>query len=672
MLPKYKIGSDPEFSVLQEGARVSANTIIRTLFENDSRLDNNSLVCDSGEFGCDGCAATGELRPKPELDPRAATQNIKNLLQEFSNKKSGLDLSTLSLWAPIGGHIHLELPEAHRNGNSERLISSKVKQIMSFYWPIILGEHRTNLNLRLKSYGKVTDWRTDFDNKPTVELRAPTAEWLTTEEITRATLSYFSVIWHEIWEHPRNINKDIVFTNEKQLRAMQELALADFKMLTKSCIQAIKRNIRTFELYPEYKKEINLILDYEKVLSKKKDVNFSILSGWGLKEKKQTNLTKRALLAKKTSKKDYNFGTNRVWSNSDKNCSFIAELLGSKISDGLAIKKNYFFYGLREGADQHIVSCDGKLLTPFEARSDEELSSILNIINKMDNRAKSYSKAANRDSNAHRTLDFKTGKIITETPVVYSIGIPLAVRESKNWKPTLELVYAVESGQLKPEAITLKKDPSYPKGQPPLIAQSFEIDQSSQGARIADETIYTVIQEQEHEARESLMETLDETNAQREALTKALIQNGIGFVSERNMGVALGIDAENSELIIAFGCYRDSYGDCCAIDNYVGTDRCHLFSKRIDGINIGLTSQPITSTLEYFDLANNNHPNTREFFNTLSRVIPDDDVRALSEMLNQRRGPMPENIPTFPGINTAEELISTLNSLTQQYQLCAE
>jgi len=92
---KFKIGADPEFSLLRNGDRVAACEILKG--------------GTSSRVGTDGCSSTGELRPAPCDNPFLfVKKEIVPLLKELK----GLIPSNVKVTSgggfrdPLGGHIH--------------------------------------------------------------------------------------------------------------------------------------------------------------------------------------------------------------------------------------------------------------------------------------------------------------------------------------------------------------------------------------------------------------------------------------------------------------------------------------------------------------------------------------------------------------------------------------
>jgi hypothetical protein len=486
---KFKIGADPEFSILRNGQRLHAQQTIRNLFCKElDAARSNVLQTKGGEFGYDGCAATGELRPKPALEPKKVTENIRACFEAFLTKGSFLDLSTLSLWAPIGGHIHLELPEGERERSHDEMAAPH-KKLMSFYLPILLSEQKTDLRIRGQNYGKLSDYHTG-EGKPTLEVRSPSAEWLTSERITRATLSYMSCVWHEIWEHPENLDKKILFKTGKQQAAIQELADSNFLSLTRGLLRAIGKNVRSFELYPQFKEDIEFILRPDRVLAEKKKYNFSIKDGWGFDTQK-VKLNKRHFLKtpKNVDGKNLNLGLNH---NDDLNTGSLVDEVAARVMGGLNLKYQYFFYGLKEDVPGHLISSNEAIFKAPQATSPEELERIQTTGRRM------WEKAMDMlDVKGVLKLDFKHSKVIQEPVQVFAIGVPFAERKSKKFKPTLNLIWELEKNRLKaitPTVSPLQAGKDNVAAPLPLELEigpgsDLMLDHDSQGRRFAEAAI---------------------------------------------------------------------------------------------------------------------------------------------------------------------------------------
>lgn len=502
--PKYKIGSDPEFNVLLGGVRVPANKAWEQLFLDYKDFSGCTLKTNGGVLGCDGCPATAELRPLPALDPREVTENIGKCLSPLRNKNSFFDYSTLSIWAPVGGHVHLEIATS----KTERWIKDAHKKLLSFYLPIMLGEQQTNLKLRMKSYGDITDVKIR-EGKPTLELRVPSAEWLTSRKVTEATLAYLSVIWHEINEHPQNLDKTILLKTIEQEKALQELAVSRFETLTKGLLKQISKNVRTFELYPEYKKEIEFILTPEKVLAEKKKHNFLINSGWSLgtrkvKPSKQnflkltTSLTGNNIAIRQEELPLLGVGLNP----GDHKIEEIGKALSQALSQGHRLARRYYFFGLRKGVGDFLISIhdEDELIRTLEAPSvkNSEESDLIHIVSgKMLSKAKSAFRS--RDQ---YTINFKTNKVERDSREIIAFGIPYAYRDnlSEGLPIIMEKLWDLDHGPLVPHQVEI--DPKNTESLPEELRDPDPLteDQNSQASELGRGAIRSTLREQDLES----------------------------------------------------------------------------------------------------------------------------------------------------------------------------
>ncbi len=296
------IGADPEFNILIKDRRVNASKLMPSLFSKDFKEEKNEhsgnsvmgyLVEKAGAIGWDGCSSTGEIRPTPSKSPEVLVNNIGKLFQAFSDKAKMFTLLTSSNSAPVGGHIHFQVDESLADKNDSgiiRKLENIHKKLISFYLPVLLGEDLMDFRTRMamgknngSNYGQIDDFRVEFrDNQKkiaTYEFRVPSAEWLTTPEIAKATLAYLATVWNEIQNNPKNLakSKEILFQSHKQSIAFQELALTRFLPLVQMLLVKIRRHIKTFEYYAHYQKEIDFILSPQRVLIAKRKAQFDIL-----------------------------------------------------------------------------------------------------------------------------------------------------------------------------------------------------------------------------------------------------------------------------------------------------------------------------------------------------------------------------------------------------------
>jgi hypothetical protein len=512
----FTIGADPEFNLLLQDNRVSAEEVFSSLLEG---LPSRSMGFETpgGEFGWDGCNETGEIRPKYAKNPAELVDNIGKIFKAVSKQLSLFDLSTLSLHGSVGGHIHFSLPSNSTNNGKVNLIH---KRLASFYLPLMSGDNKMNLNVRLKSgYGKLNDSRADSKNGIAVyEFRTPSAEWLTTPKIAMATMAFLGTVYNEIINHPRAFAKynDLIFKTEKQGSALQELLLADYPALSKGIIEQIKKYIKKFEFYPMYKNEINYILNPERVLADKKAVSYNIMQGWKLQ--KPSNLPNaQKVLAKKivpiNKKLDIEelSGFVNFTINGDSNVETFAKELSKRIvAFNWKLNHQYFFFGLRKGI-KSLMAVDANLhfLAGQERlKTQDDLESMKEILIKMQSRYRSAFK------NYNNMINLRTGELAKDTQIpIVMIGIPYEDRQELNFKPFLKLVHSIEKG-LKPVEISHKNLPEYieidGKRTPGEITEvlhqkelNLHIDKDSNPARRAAEATRQVAQEMDQARIES-------------------------------------------------------------------------------------------------------------------------------------------------------------------------
>jgi hypothetical protein len=143
----FLIGSDPEFSVLFQNKRILARQILRKVVKNVEWRDMGFRTAEmKGEVGWDGCDATGELRPDPSNTVDGCVENMRSMLKETHKHLNAFSLSTLSTFAPIGGHLHLDIP---RDWQSETIIRQNVNKLLSYYLPVTLNENPISRVIRV-------------------------------------------------------------------------------------------------------------------------------------------------------------------------------------------------------------------------------------------------------------------------------------------------------------------------------------------------------------------------------------------------------------------------------------------------------------------------------------------------------------------------------------------
>ena len=523
----FKIGTDPEFVLTMQGRKVDARQTMQLMLNKKANLqeDNNGYkVGEFGNIGWDGASSTGEIRPNADSDPQKIIDNIGGLFKAFTDHVKICDISTISEFSSIGGHIHLEVPKGERWSTEKK--NTIHRRLASFYLPILISENKTNLNLRLKQgYGSIKDQRVEEkfryeDGMPgyTFEFRCPSAEWLTTPKIAKATLAYFGVVYHEILNNPKSFTKfnDIIYKSDKQGDALQTLAIMEFDLLTNSLLNKAKKYIKTFEMYPEYKEEIDYIFNAKQVIKDKQKADYNIAQGWDLIKK--TYPKKNEILSSKkkiqTIAKANDFDILKkvmnIHYNDDTNVAMFAENLKDRVAAfNWKLKNNYFIFGMRKGINQ-IMAKNLKheyLIGKEIFKTVSDIEAVNKLFRKMNDKFEN-----NGDISRGATIDFTTGKPkdIRESSIV--IGIPYDMRISEDIKPFIKLIWALEKGEIKqPEAgkepITLIDDTELPRDNKgeiykilnPIATENPEagviIDTGSQSLRVHQRALENVVYE---------------------------------------------------------------------------------------------------------------------------------------------------------------------------------
>ena len=461
---KFTMGADPEFNFISpQNGRGEAQNAMRTFFPKNPKWEETGngfkLVGKNvGSIGWDGASATGEVRPAPVKDPKEMVNNLKELFSETAKTIPLLEMSTLSFYAPVGGHIHFGITKEIK-AKSGAIVAIH-KKLSSFYLPIMLSENKLSLQIRIRNnYGKITDHHKDncFRDPATgvdaytYEFRTPSAEWLTTPKIAEATIAYLGVVYNEIINNPKNFKKcsDIVYKTDRQGEALQMLAMTEYESLSVLIFEKIKKYIKTFEGYKEYKKEIDYILNPAKVLADKKAVQYNISKGWGLTEK--DTISKKFLVSDvlyKVKSENVDLDTvgkmTQMTYNTDVNVELFAKELANRCAVyGWKLKHNYFFYGLRKGMDKFLVANTGQeiLMGAEEIVTAGDRSTIKTLLTRMRDRF-----ANNFQMGNQQQIDYGTGEVMNADKKNIMVGIPYKLRMAKKTKTFLEIIHDIENG----------------------------------------------------------------------------------------------------------------------------------------------------------------------------------------------------------------------------------
>jgi len=463
---KFKIGADPEFVLTMQGRKVDARQTMELMLKGKEGLKYNESKSgfDCGEFGnigWDGASSTAEIRPAAALDPKEVTNNIANMFKAFSKNIQICDMSTLSEFSSVGGHIHLEIPKGKKMSIEQ---GNKLhRQLASFYLPILIAENKTNLNLRIQQgYGGIKDRRIeqkfkypDGTHGYTFEFRCPSAEWLTTPKLTTATLAYFAVLYHEILEHPKNMAKfnDIVYKSDKQGDALQTLALMDFDLLTNSILSKARKYVRTFEMYDQYRDEIEYIFNPKQVIRDKQKANYNIAIGWNLidkakQPKKSDIMSTKKKMQEIAKNEDFDIlkRVMNITCNDDTNVVLFAENFKDRVAAfNWKLKNNYFIFGMRKGIPEIIAkNMKNEYLTGAETiKTVLDKNEVDKLFDKMNQKF-----CVSNTNVRGQTLDFITGKPKDMRESIITIGLPYDMRIKEDIKPFLNLIWALEKGEI--------------------------------------------------------------------------------------------------------------------------------------------------------------------------------------------------------------------------------
>ena len=155
---QFNIGADPEFLLYHNSRMAPANkTITHTFGKKSTTYPEAQMgykVASAGVVGWDGANSTGEFRPSPAKDPMKVAANIGELIKTTAKEIPYLTMTSLSIGSPIGGHIHLEVPNDHeiKNITSQRQ-NSIIKILATFLTPIVASEHKISTAPRFGANG---------------------------------------------------------------------------------------------------------------------------------------------------------------------------------------------------------------------------------------------------------------------------------------------------------------------------------------------------------------------------------------------------------------------------------------------------------------------------------------------------------------------------------------
>ncbi|MCK9369550.1 hypothetical protein M0R04_06555 [Candidatus Dojkabacteria bacterium] len=383
---KFRIGADPEIIMETNGTRLSASAM-HDVTKCKTRIQAGQIGDDAGDII--------ELRPKAEYHVSKLIKNFRSLFEHMGKKLSQFEWKTTSFLAPAGGHIHVEFPTEFTKPDyfvnikpNETLAQeytaceSKppkllhlIHQYLAFYLPIRISENLESQKARKGKYGygKVQDFR--YDRHPNkngsssyaLELRAPSTEWLTTPKVMRAILAYIACIHNQFLYH-----KDPLVQFPELKTDVPRLVdyLEDWPhhpIFVKKNMTNIMKAIKTFELYPTFRKEIKFLFNTKAMIEEKEKANYDISKGWNLESPEPsledlTNQDKTAELLKKINQGYIEQSDFPVLTfNDDYRITELAQELTKRIfAFKWRLKNKYVLFGLRK-EQKELTVCNSKL-----------------------------------------------------------------------------------------------------------------------------------------------------------------------------------------------------------------------------------------------------------------------------------------------------------------------
>jgi hypothetical protein len=267
------IGSDPEFIFVQGKTKYDAREALR---KKNALSEDDGDRC-STQIGTDGCASTGELRPTYANSPEGHFNNIKTLIGQLYNISKGefkIMGGNFPSFTSLGGHIHFgNLPDG--------IDSNKMAELLDIYLslPLLLVEEEEPARKRRTgSYGKLGQIRRQSWGQ---EYRTP-ASWILHPDIAMAVLCLsYTIIDHYINNLDYKANK-ILLDYIKKTDSFNMAKIKDIEPFIVHCYEEITK----MDLFPKYKKEINLIF---KMIQRgeKWDESKDMLCTWGFKGKEE-------------------------------------------------------------------------------------------------------------------------------------------------------------------------------------------------------------------------------------------------------------------------------------------------------------------------------------------------------------------------------------------------
>ena len=450
----FLIGSDPEFLVFFGHNSTPAADLFANYLGGRAKLKTVPIdrgggyeIGDHGNVGWDGHIQTGEIRPTAEKTVQAHVKHIGEILKTVHEHIPFISISTLSITSTVGGHIQLDGSE--EMWRSEARKSRITKLLATFLMPILASEHKICTGSRGGQYGKLEDNRFAQRGSNWVwEVRGPSAEWIVTEKIATATLAYISAVWQEIIHRDVALMQtEVALKTTQQIQGMYTAILSDYRPVRDGIIKSVAETVRGFEFYKEFKDEIEFILDYKSVFEEKKKHGWDPMRGWGFDNAKTP--TKKDLLAtKKVAEKAKQINMDlmdtsfSVSFNDDYNVSLFADALTERIAAlGWKLKKEYYLFGLKKGVQGYLAH-DAETKNFYSMPTNKPKEQTVATVSKMRDKYQQGSRF-----NMLR-IDPKTGFTRSSFRDVVIIGLPYNLRQKKDIKSLIDLIWRIESNKL--------------------------------------------------------------------------------------------------------------------------------------------------------------------------------------------------------------------------------
>ena len=453
---KFLMGADPEFTITFRGEKVDANTIETILFKST----RNQIP--EGEVGCDGCSSTGEIRPNAANNLNDIVKNVGACLKKMASAlPEGFDMTTISMYSPIGGHIHLNMPYGYEH------LQKYIKILPALCFPIFIGENNISNAMRIASgYGSMVDhrdqgvWEDSKGKYSRFEMRGPSAEWLTSEKICRGVLAYVEMVNEELVENPKiyDMAKELMVKNSQDEGLLSSIYLNKNKLFVPVVMNKISKIVKKFKRYKDFKEEVDFILDYKKVLAEKKKCEYSIIKGWKFKQPKKISDEHIKKLN----------GLISIAYNADINMDKFAESLGTEILLNNWHKNQYMIFGVKDIEQFLPFIYDKGKIKFIEVKGYESFikdkESLVIATNKAIRMGERFTSNSEIEKNYIWNKEKTKMKVEDKTRII--IGIPRKIREKSRFDSLNKFIKAIEAKSFKEVKIEELKSSAKPAEQP--------------------------------------------------------------------------------------------------------------------------------------------------------------------------------------------------------------